>query len=359
MRAAVLSEVGSDLDVRDDVVLHGPGPGEVRLRVRATGLCHSDLSVRSGVIPQPLPCIPGHEASGEVLAVGEGVDHVVPGDRVVVAWSPPCGGCADCPDGHPNLCVSVVGPAASVPHGTVAGADLYTFSGVGTFAEEAVVPAPAAVRVDPDTPFDVAALVGCAVVTGVGAVVNAARVRPASSVVVFGCGGVGLSAIQGAVITGAATVVGVDPVPARRDAALRFGASHATGPEGLADLRGELTGGRGFDYAVEAVGRSETIRAAWEAVRRGGTAVVVGVGRHDDLVSFSAFELFLAERRLVGSYYGSADVRSDFARLLRLWRTGRLDLEGMISQRIDLGEVNAGLAALADGSAIRSVVTFP
>jgi S-(hydroxymethyl)glutathione dehydrogenase/alcohol dehydrogenase len=216
----------------------------------------------------------------------------------------------------------------------------------------------AAVKIPEDVPLDIAALIGCGVMTGVGAAINTAKVRPGSSVVVFGCGGVGISVIQGARIAGATEIVAVDVVESKLDAAKRFGATHAVPPGGLGAVNMELTGGRGFDYGFEVVGRPETIRNAWDATRRGGTTIVVGAGRMDAMVPFSAFELFYQERTLKGCWYGSANVRVDFPKLLGFWRQGMLDLEGMISNRIDLGEINEAFSACARGEVVRTLIEF-
>jgi S-(hydroxymethyl)glutathione dehydrogenase/alcohol dehydrogenase len=230
--------------------------------------------------------------------------------------------------------------------------------GTGTWAERLVLPEQAAIPVAPDVPFDVAALVGCGVTTGFGAAVNAAKVAVGSSVVVFGCGGVGVAAIQGARLCGATTIVAVDTVASKLADARRFGATHAVEPDDLAEARAACTGGEGFDYALECVGTAATFRAAWDATRRGGTTVIVGAGRADAVLPLNGLELFFSEKTLLGSYYGSADVRTEFQRLLDLWRAGRLDLEGMISARLDLADANDGLRAIAGGSVVRQVITF-
>jgi S-(hydroxymethyl)glutathione dehydrogenase / alcohol dehydrogenase len=358
MRAAVLVEPGSaTLEVRDDVSAADPGPDEVRVAVRATGVCHSDLSAMDGVLPQPLPAVLGHEGAGEVVAVGSRVSSVRPGDRVVLCWMPPCDGCRACREDRPHLCTRIFAPASATPRFEVAGTPAYAFSGVGSFAERVTVPWQCAVPVPGDVPFDLAALLGCGVTTGVGAVFNNAAVRPGSSVAVIGCGGVGISVVQGARIAGAAEIVAVDPVERKRVWATRFGATHAVAPEDLAELGRELTGG-GFDYVFEVVGRAATTRQAYDAARRGGTVVVVGAGSAEDRVSFSMLELFFEEKRLLPSLYGGGDMRRDVPRLIRLWRTGRLDLEGMVTARLPLADVNDALAAMRAGEVIRSVITF-
>jgi S-(hydroxymethyl)glutathione dehydrogenase/alcohol dehydrogenase len=359
MRAAVLRNVGDeDLEIHDDVTVGDPAAGEVRVKIHATGVCHSDLSIMTGTIPQPLPAVLGHEGAGEILAVGEGVTGLAEGDHVIVAWMPPCGMCKFCLTGQANLCIQVMMTNSASMRFQVDGQPIFGMTGIGTFAEEVVMPAQAAVKIPNDVPWEIASLVGCGVMTGVGAAINCAKIVPGSSVVVYGCGGVGIAAIQGARVAGAAEIIAVDLVEEKREDAKRFGATHASTPEGVSELSYQLTGGDGFDYALECIGHPSTIRAAYDAVRRGGTAVVVGVGRADQIVEFNAFEFFWGEKTLKGTMYGTADVRVDFARVLRLWRAGRLDLEGMISRRLDLGDINDAFAAMRRGEAIRQVITF-
>ena len=358
MRAAVLHQLNDKVDVRDDVEIRDPGPGEVKLAIKATGVCHSDLSGVNGTIPVTLPCILGHEGAGEVVAVGPGVTGVVEGNHAIVAWVPPCGACSYCLGGQPQLCPTMMMAAFTRSGFTVGGKPAFGFAGAGTFAEELVLPQEGVVVIPDDVPYEVASLIGCAVTTGVGAAINTAQVRPGSSVVVFGCGGVGISIIQGARLAGAAEIVAVDLVDNKLDDARRFGATHGVTPDQLADTQAEVTAGQGFDYAFEAIGNPATIRAAWDATRRGGTTVVVGVGRLDQQVTFSPFELFYSEKNLKGCVYGSSDVRTDFHRLLRLWRAGRLDLEEMITRRIDMAEVNDAFGAMERGEVIRQVITL-
>ncbi|WP_377271785.1 Zn-dependent alcohol dehydrogenase [Peterkaempfera sp. SMS 1(5)a] len=357
MRAAILHEIGQEkLDVRSDVETVPVGPGLVRVRLRAASLCHSDLSAMSGVLPQPAPFVPGHEGAGEVVETGEGVSGLAPGDHVVLCWMPPCGSCAHCRRGQGQLCTASLARLRT-PGFRHDGRALYGFYSVGTFAEEVVVAAESAIRVPEDVPFEVAALVGCGVTTGVGAAVNTARVEPGSSVAVIGCGGVGIAAIQGARVCGAGQIVAVDPVASRRERALAFGATEAVAPEELKAARKRLTDG-GFDCVFEVVGRSVTTRAAYDATRRGGAVVVVGAGARDDRVEFSMGELFFDEKRILPSMYGGGDVLRTADRVLRLWRAGRLDLEHMITHRVRLEQVNDALAQMRSGEALRTVVTF-
>jgi S-(hydroxymethyl)glutathione dehydrogenase/alcohol dehydrogenase len=359
MRAAVLLNTGDEkLELVDDLEVLPPGPGEVTIKIEATGVCHSDLHAMNGSLPQPAPFVPGHEGAGIISEVGEGVTDLTVGDHVIVAWSPPCGKCNNCVERkQPHLCVMIQFAIAGVPKFTRGDEQVYGMAGTGTFAEYLTVPQEAAIKIDDDVPFEIASLIGCGVTTGVGAAINTAKVVPGSSVVVFGCGGVGISAIQGARVAGAAIIVAVDLVDEKLELAKKFGATHACKPDDLAALQAELTGD-GFDYAFEAIGLPVTMRAAFDAVRRGGTAVIVGVGAMDSEVSFNGFELFFSEKTFMGSYYGSADVRSDFHRLLKLWKAGQLDLEGMISKTMKLDDINDAFDAMKKGEVIRTVITF-
>ncbi|MGW7266518.1 Zn-dependent alcohol dehydrogenase [Streptomyces sp. NPDC054842] len=356
MRAAVLHEIGQDkLDVAEDVEAVGFGPGKVRIRVRATGLCHSDLSAMSGVLPQPAPFVPGHEGAGEVVEVGEGVGNVKAGDRVVVCWLPACGACPACRRGQTELCLAGF-MNAGTPNFRCSGTDLFGFAGTGTFAEEVVVDAGCAVPIPDDVPFDIAALIGCGVTTGLGAALNTADVEAGSSVAVIGCGGVGISAIQGARLKGAAEIVAVDPVASRRESALRFGATRAVSPDGLDGAKQEITAGEGFDYVFEVVGRSATARTAYDNTRRGGTLVVVGAGAMDDFLQLNMFELFFDEKRILPSMYGGGDVLRSYERTVALWRAGRIDLAGLITHRVPLADINEALDQMRTGTALRTCI---
>ncbi|MEV4947538.1 Zn-dependent alcohol dehydrogenase [Streptomyces sp. NPDC053755] len=356
MRAAVLHEIGQDkLEVVDDVEAVGFGPGKVRIRVRATGLCHSDVSAMGGVLPQPAPFVPGHEGAGEIIEVGDGVTGLAPGDRVLICWLPACGGCAACKRGQTQLCLAGF-MNAGTPNFRRPGGDVFGFAGTGTFAEEIVVDAGCAVPIPDDVPFDIAALIGCGVTTGLGAAVNTARVETGSSVAVIGCGGVGISAIQGARLRGAAQIVAVDPVASRREAALRFGATEAVAPDALADAKQRVTAGEGFDYVFEVVGKSVTARTAYETTRRGGTLCVVGAGALDDFLQLNMFELFFDEKRILPSMYGGGDVLRSYERAIALWRAGRIDLESLITHRVPLSGINEALEQMRTGVALRTCI---
>ncbi|HWJ97155.1 MAG TPA: Zn-dependent alcohol dehydrogenase [Acidimicrobiales bacterium] len=359
MRAALLHNTGDEtLEIVDDIEVDAPGPGEVTIKIEATGVCHSDLHAMAGSLPQPAPFVPGHEGAGVISAVGEGVTALAEGDHVVVAWSPPCGKCNNCVERkQPHLCVMIQFAIAGTPRFTRNGEPVFGMAGTGTFAEYLTVPQEAAVKIDDDIPFEIASLIGCGVSTGVGAAINTAKVTPGSKVVVFGCGGVGIAAIQGAHVAGASVIVAVDLNEDKLELAKSFGATHGCKPDDLAALQAELTGD-GFDFAFEAIGLPVTMRAAYDAVRRGGTACVIGVGAMDKEVSFNGFEIFFSEKTFMGSYYGSVDVRSDFHRLLSLWKSGQLNLDGMITNRMKIDEINDAFDIMKKGDAIRTVITF-
>ena len=360
MLAAILMESPTEeLVVADDVTLRDLAPGDVKVKIAHSGVCHSDLSAMNGTIPQTPPVVLGHEGAGVVTDIGDGVTHVAPGDHVIIAFSPPCGTCPYCTGrGQPNLCLDGFFAMSANPQfrrgDTVVGA----MTGCGTFAEETIVPGIAAVKIDDDIPLDVAALVGCGVTTGVGAALNTAGITPGSSVLVIGAGGVGVAAIQGARIAGAAAIVAVDLHEGKLDRAKAFGATHGVLPDDLPAALAEVTAGEGFDFTLECIGMPTTMRQAFDMTRRGGTSCIVGVGRMEETFALSAFEMFFSEKTLVGSMYGGADVRTDFNRFLRLYKSGRLDLEGMISRRIHIDEVNDAMACIGDADIIRQVIDF-
>ncbi|MFZ3594269.1 Zn-dependent alcohol dehydrogenase [Streptomyces sp. BH104] len=356
MRAAVLHEIGQDkLEVLDDVEAVGFGPGKVRVRLRATGLCHSDVSAMNGVLPQPAPFIPGHEGAGEIVEVGDGVTNLTPGQRVLMCWLPACGTCPACKRGQTELCLAGF-MNAGTPNFKRPGGDVFGFAGTGTFTEEVVVNAACAVPIPDDVPFDIAALIGCGVTTGLGAAINTADVAAGSSVAVIGCGGVGISAIQGARLKGAAEIVAVDPVESRRESALKFGATKAILPDELADAKQNITAGEGFDYVFEVVGKSATARTAYETTRRGGTLCVVGAGAMDDFLQLNMFELFFDEKKILPSMYGGGDVLQSYERAIALWRAGRIDLESLITHRVPLSGINEALEQMRTGVALRTCI---
>jgi S-(hydroxymethyl)glutathione dehydrogenase/alcohol dehydrogenase len=354
--AAVVREPGGPVRI-EEIDLPAPGPGQVRVRLAAAGVCHSDLSLARGTFAHAMPAVLGHEGAGQVVAVGDDVTGLAPGDRVVLNWAPPCRDCWWCTHGEPWLCERSA-QAWQRPYARLAdGTDAYPGLGTAAFAAETVVGAGACLPLPPDVPLVEAALLGCAVLTGVGAVRNAARVRAGESVVVIGLGGVGLAAVQGARLAGAAPIIAVEPVAGKAELARRLGATEVLEPgAGLGRRVRGLTGGRGADHAIECVGRPETIRAAWSVTRRGGRATVVGLGAATDQVSFNALEIGHFARTLAGCFYGNADPATDVPRLLDDWRAGRLDLAALVAERVPLAEVAAALDRLGTGA--RSVVVF-
>jgi S-(hydroxymethyl)glutathione dehydrogenase/alcohol dehydrogenase len=355
VKAAVLLEVGGTQQIRD-IELRELGPTDVQVKIAAAGVCHSDLSLATGVLAQTLPAVLGHEGSGTVVAVGSDVDHVSLGDRVVLNWAPPCRTCWFCTHGEPWLCENALA-AASVSHATLDGAAAFPGLGTGAFAEQTVVPARAVIPIGDDVPLEVAALLGCAVLTGVGAVTNSARVRPGESVLVVGLGGVGLSALQGARLAGAGTIIAVDVAADKEAVARRCGATEfLVAADDLAKQVRRLTDGRGADAAIECVGRSSTIRQAWSCTRRGGRTVVVGIGRNDDRADFGALEVFHFARSLTGCVYGSADPDVEVPRLVDAWRAGKLDLEALATDRADLGGIDDAFGRMREGQGGRTLV---
>jgi S-(hydroxymethyl)glutathione dehydrogenase / alcohol dehydrogenase len=327
----------------EDVELPPPGEGEVRVRIRAAGICHSDLSMVNGTLAPAYPLVLGHEAAGVRADTGE---------HVVLNWAPPCRACWFCAHGEPWLCVTTGRPSARR-------GDLNVTLGLGALAEEVVVPAGALVPVPADLPFDVAALLGCAVLTGVGAVRRTAAVRPGDAVLVIGLGGVGLAAVMAARAAGADPLIAVDVSEAKRDLALAAGATDfLVSDDGLSRAVRGLTGGRGADHAIECVGRSVTIRAAWRATRRGGQVTVVGMGAKDDVVGLAALDIFSSARILRSSVYGSSDPDRDIPELVAAVRDGTLDIAPLITDRITLDEAPAALDRLARGEGARSVVVL-
>ncbi|WP_016699891.1 zinc-binding dehydrogenase [Actinoalloteichus spitiensis] len=355
---AVLRATDQPLRV-EEIELRDPGPSEVRVRMTAAGVCHSDLSLARGVLPHHLPAVLGHEGVGDVVEVGEGVTGLRVGDQVVLNWSPPCRDCWFCRGGQPYLCQASL-RYATRPHAVGAdGGPLFPGLGAAAFATETLVAEDACVPLPPGTPAVEAALLGCAALTGVGAVRNAARVRPGESVVVLGLGGVGLCAVQAGRIAGADPVIAVDPAPEKAALAESLGATEVLepGPE-LARRVRRLTGGRGADHAVECVGRATSIRAAWDVLRRGGRATVVGLGERSDTLSLSAAEVAMQGRTLAGCMYGDCDPAEDLPVLLGLLGAGTLDLRSLVDRRIALSEVEDVFADLDRGRGARAVVVF-
>ncbi|HXX37082.1 MAG TPA: Zn-dependent alcohol dehydrogenase [bacterium] len=360
MRAAVFYEVGKPLVV-EEVELAPPRVGEVLVRIAATGVCHSDLNYIKGDLTIPLPVVLGHEAAGIVESVGSGVTSVRPGDHVVLLFAPACGHCRYCDAGRPHLCEMRYRVRGKMPDGTTrlrrGDQELHHFTCVSSWAEQAVVPESGVLPITKDLPLTIAALLGCAVTTGVGAVTNTARVRPGSSVAVFGLGGVGLNVVQGARIAGAVTIIGVDLLNHRLEAARRFGATHTVNARASDPVQTvlELTRG-GADYAFEVIGRAASVRQAIDSVARGGVAVVVGLppAREELVLPGPAF--VLDEKTLRGCFYGSARLRSEIPRLVSLYAAGRLMLDELVTASFPLDRVNDAVAALDRGDGLRSIL---
>ena len=355
VRAAVLSAPGESLRLAE-LELPEPGPGQVRVRIGATGVCHSDLSLANGTLRQAMPVVLGHESAGTVVSVGEGVTSTAPGDRVVLCWAPPDGTCWYCLQGEPWLC-ETSSSAASTPYATVDGQDVYPGLSTGGFAEETVVAERAVLRVPDSVPLEHAALVGCAVLTGVGAVLNTAKVREGQSVLVVGLGGVGLSVVQGARLAGAGEIIVVDRAPEKLELARTMGATQAleAGGELAKQVRG-LTEKRGADHAFDCVGLADTIRSSWSATRRGGSTTIVGIGGKEQQVSFSALELFHFARVIQGCVYGNTDPRTDIPKILGHAAEGRLDLGALITRTVGLDGIDDAFADMAAGKGARTVV---
>src|SRR4051794_35608823 len=357
MRAAMFTGT-LELSV-EDVTPLDPGPGDVIVRIGASGVCLSDVSAANGTLPTPAPCILGHEGAGVVEWAGAEVTRVNVGDHVIASFVPACGNCFFCLRGQSNLCTlgtEVFGtPKATRADGSTA----ISMTGLGTFADQMTCNQANVVKIDTDLPDSQLALIGCGVTTGVGAALNTARVTPGSTVAVIGCGGVGQAVIQGARIAGASRILAIDPVELKRKTAESFGATDLvdTGAGDAVAQVMELTGGIGVDYAFEVIGLPETMLQAYTMARRGGTAVVVGMPKWDAQLTLPAFSLFYEEKTILGCMYGSAQVRVDFPRFVGLVETGRLDLGSMVSAQLGLDDVNDAFRAMQAGEVIRSVIT--
>jgi alcohol dehydrogenase len=355
--------VGAPLEVTE-LDLAPPTAGEVLVRLRASGLCHSDLNAIDGTAETPCPAVLGHEGAGVVEAVGPGV-ALAPGTPVVLSWLPACGECTECRRGLPHLCASAWAAMATgglldgTPRLSRDGEPIFHYCFLSSFAERAVVPSRCCVPISPGVPFEVAALVGCAVTTGTGAVWRTARVRPGERVCVIGCGGVGMSAVLGAVAVGAAPIVAVDVADEKLELALSLGATDAVRWTGNAEDTAELVqsaSGGGVDYAIEATGRTEAGLTAFLSTRPRGAAVLIGIPRADAVLSLPAGQIPRTERRVLGSAYGSARPERDFPTLLDLYRRGRLPLDRLISARLPLDAIEQGFGALRAASGLRVVL---
>ncbi len=365
MRAALLESQGEPLILCDDVEIEDPRAGQVRVKVSYCGLCHSDVSMINGTFPCPLPIVLGHEAAGIVDAVGADVTGLAPGDPVVLTPCPPCGRCYWCVRGEASLCAESIGLQTSTfADGTTglsrAGKRVHRGLNVGAFGEYVVTDARGAVKIPGGVPLDVACVIGCAVQTGVGAVLNTAQVEEGATVLVMGLGGVGLSVVQGARLAGAARIIVSDPVAERRDAAKSFGATDAIDPgaqDAVATAR-EMTG-IGVDYAFETAGVGSLIEAGVQATRNGGTTICVGAPPLSEALTVSPAAVFLITgKRILASVLGGCNSLRDIPRFVSLWQAGRLDLDGLITSRRSFDEVNLAVDDLAANRGIRSVLSF-
>lgn len=352
--------------VIEELELERPGPGEVLVEVAAAGLCHSDLSVIDGSRPRVMPMVLGHEAGGIVREVAAGVEDLKPGDHVIFSFVPLCGRCGYCAIGRPALCER--GNAANGRGTLLSGArrfknrrgePLHHHLGVSAFSRYTVAARESLIPIPVEVPLEKAALFGCAVLTGVGAVVNTARVEPGARVVVFGLGGVGLAVVLGARLAGALQIVAVDLLPEKLDLARRLGATHAVsaGDGQTVDVVQEITRG-GADYAFEAVGSARVLGQAYAATRRGGRTVTIGLPDPGQRLDLQAVTLVAEERALLGSYMGSAVPRRDIPRFLDLYLAGRLPVDELVSQRVELPALNAAFDALREGAVVRQLLCF-
>ena len=367
-KAAVLTGLNQPLEIRTDVEVPSPHAGELKIRMAASGVCHSDLSVQNGtLIGGSFPLVLGHEGAGVVEEVGEGVADFKVGDHVVISWVPQCGECFFCLRGQPHLCEAAnIALAAGTlldgtPRMTTGGQPLYQMAASGTFGEWTIVPAIGAVKIPDDVDLKLAALIGCGVLTGVGAALNTAHIRQGDTVAVVGCGGVGLNVIQGARIAGATEIIAVDMSETKLALAKQFGATasvNASQGDPVSKVMG-MTGERGADVAFEVIGLQQTIDQVITMARRGGQAILVGVPRMDVMVTLPAFfGIVLQEKTIKGCWYGSSNVQRDVPRLIELYKKGDLLLEELVSRTIQLEDVNDAFAAMQTGEIARSVIVY-
>ena len=359
MKAAVFREVNVPMEI-EDIQISKPGPREVLVNTKAAGICHSDMHFFNGTYPGQLPMVLGHESAGVVEAVGSDVHYVKPGDHVITCLSVFCGHCDHCLTGHLSLCQEpeVNRSKDEEPRLSDTQTPLTQFAQLGSFAEQMLVHEHAVVKIREDMPMDRAALIGCGVTTGVGAVIHTAAVEPGSTVAVIGCGGIGLSCINGAAIAGAARIIAVDMVPSKLELARKFGATDvvdASCGDAIEQVR-EMTGG-GVHYSFEAIGLKVTAEQAFKMIRPGGTATVIGMIPPGEMVSIHGPE-FLQEKKIQGSMMGSNRFRVDMPRFVDFYLQGRLHLDDLVSNRIKLSDINEGMAALETGEVARSVIMF-
>ncbi len=359
MKATILEKVGQPITL-GEVRLESLGPHQVRIETGASGVCHSDLNMISGNYGNVTDVVLGHEGAGRVIEVGSEVTLVKPGDRVIALWGAACGLCWQCVRQRTHLCENTAQYLSAGPKGEYDGRPL-SASGLGTMAEVMTIHEMLALPVHTGLPDEQLALVGCGVTTGAGAALYAAEIKPGQSVAVVGCGGVGMSALLGARVAGASTIIAVDPQPEKREAALnKFGATHAVDPtaEDAQEQIRELTGGRGVEVALEVAGRVDAMRFAYDSVCRGGTVVFVGALSPTQELTLPANDIHASGKRIIGVSYGNAQLRRDIPRLVGLAESGAMDLSLMVSERVSIDDVHVAFDNLHRGDVIRSVITF-
>ena len=366
-KAAVMTGIDQPLEVRNDIEVEAPRAGELKIRMGASGVCHSDLSMQNGTMMAACPIVLGHEGAGVVAEVGEGVSGFAPGDHVVISWVPQCGNCFFCNKGQGHLCENASAALATggLLDGSTRmmshGAPLYQMAAAGTFGEITIIPAISAVKIPNDFDLKLAALIGCGVLTGAGAALNTANIQPGDTVAVVGCGGVGLNVIQGARIAGASEIIAVDMSETKLQMAKEFGAT-ASVNAGQGDPVSQvmtMTKERGADVAFEVIGLQKTIDQVITMTRRGGQAILVGVPRMDVMVNLPAFfGVVLQEKTIKGCWYGSSNVQKDVPRLIELYKSGQLKLDELISREIHLEDVNEAFEAMKTGEVARSVILY-
>jgi Zn-dependent alcohol dehydrogenase len=361
MRAAVFTQPGRALDIVEGIEIDDPRPGEVLVRVRHCGVCHSDLSIIDGALPFPVPAILGHEASGTIVAMGSGVTGLAEGDRVVLSMRPPCGHCYWCVRNEPVLCAETAGaPGSGEPRAWHAGKPITRGFRLGAFAEYALVEASGVALVPDAVPLDAAAVVGCAIQTGIGSVTNVAQTEAGATAAVIGLGGVGLAVIQGLVLSGAATIIGIDPMAERRDRAIGLGAT-LTFDAGDADLPRRVsaaTGRIGCDYVFDTVSSTQTTRVASDILRAGGKVVLIGVTGDPQPLGMSSMDLVMRQKSVIGSFLGNCHSQRDLPKYLALCSAGRLDLKALVTAIRPLSEINTALSELRAGKGVRTVLSI-
>jgi S-(hydroxymethyl)glutathione dehydrogenase/alcohol dehydrogenase len=363
VKAAVLFKANTPLEVID-LTQEGPRAGEARVKVKAAGICHSDWHIMNGDWTPPLPMVLGHEAAGVVEEVGAGATNVKPGDHVIFSFRPHCGRCLYCSIGRTILCDGYTSPRWGMLDGTYRlkhqGKDIHQMARIGTFSERVVCAAEMLVPIRKEMPWPQAALVGCCVPTGVGAVTRCAEVEAGASVLVIGCGGVGLNVVQGARLAGAGIIAAADLLDNKLTYAKEFGATHTINAsrENPVDRVRELTAGRGVDYAFDAIGGEQTTLQILDAIRPGGTAVIVGMAAMNVKAPIAPYFMALQEKAIKGTMYGSVRPNLDFPKLVDLYLEGRLKIDELVSRTYSLDQINEGFAALRSGQVARGVVVF-